>query len=50
MKSTGEWCEMLRNIAECCVMQQNYYSAAKKYTQAGDRVEVSSACSTGKYF
>ena len=40
MRSPAEWRGILEKIAECCVMQGNYYSAAKKYTQAGNRLEV----------
>ncbi|VDM13578.1 unnamed protein product [Wuchereria bancrofti] len=32
--------KLLELIAECCVQQQNYHFAAKKYTQAGNKLDV----------
>uniref|UniRef100_A0A0N5AIM0 Intraflagellar transport protein 140 homolog n=1 Tax=Syphacia muris TaxID=451379 RepID=A0A0N5AIM0_9BILA len=40
INDTKKWCQMLQEIAKCCVIQGNYYSAAKKYTQAGNKIEA----------
>ncbi|KAK8773533.1 hypothetical protein V5799_011934 [Amblyomma americanum] len=32
--------EVLEKIAECCLKQDNYHLAAKKFTQAGDKVQA----------
>uniref|UniRef100_A0A7I4KED3 Anaphase-promoting complex subunit 4 WD40 domain-containing protein n=1 Tax=Brugia malayi TaxID=6279 RepID=A0A7I4KED3_BRUMA len=32
--------KLLELIAECCVQQQNYHFAAKKYTQAGNKLDA----------
>ena len=44
--------QLLEDIARCCLQQGNYHFAAKKFTQAGNKIEVSSiACSfVQKYY
>uniref|UniRef100_A0A0R3RNF2 Tetratricopeptide repeat protein n=1 Tax=Elaeophora elaphi TaxID=1147741 RepID=A0A0R3RNF2_9BILA len=32
--------KLLESIAECCVQQQHYHFAAKKYTQAGNKLDA----------
>ncbi|CAG9540911.1 unnamed protein product [Cercopithifilaria johnstoni] len=32
--------KLLESIAECCVQQRNYHFAAKKYTQAGNKLDA----------
>lgn len=38
--NTIERNELLEKIADCCVQQRNYHFAAKKYTQAGNMLQV----------
>uniref|UniRef100_A0A0N5CXM8 Intraflagellar transport protein 122 homolog n=1 Tax=Thelazia callipaeda TaxID=103827 RepID=A0A0N5CXM8_THECL len=33
--------KLLESIAECCLHQRNYHFAAKKYTQAGNKLKIS---------
>lgn len=32
--------KLLEEIARCCLQQGNYHFAAKKFTQAGNKLEV----------
>ncbi|KAF7638044.1 Amidase domain-containing protein [Meloidogyne graminicola] len=38
--STKERSTLLEQIARCCLQQSNYYFAAKKFTQAGNKLEA----------
>lgn len=33
--------QLLEKIADCCMRQGNYHMATKKYTQAGNKLKVS---------
>ncbi|VDM91523.1 unnamed protein product, partial [Onchocerca ochengi] len=40
MSNEADRIKLLELIAECCVQQRNYHFAAKKYTQAGNKLEA----------
>uniref|UniRef100_A0A1I8A7F4 Intraflagellar transport protein n=1 Tax=Steinernema glaseri TaxID=37863 RepID=A0A1I8A7F4_9BILA len=40
MPNTSERNKLLEKIAECCLQQSNYHYAAKKFAQAGNKIEA----------
>lgn len=39
--------ELLEQVAHCCMRQGSYHLATKKYTQAGDKLQVSVLAKSG---
>ncbi|KAL3995510.1 hypothetical protein ACH3XW_26090 [Acanthocheilonema viteae] len=40
VSSEADRIKLLESIAECCIQQRNYHFAAKKYTQAGNKLDA----------